>query len=269
MHCRLFPQAGNKWASIIADQLLTFAVAVREGQYGLRAQVKVQSVERALRHVAQMLVLDGHPDPRRASPAQQSLDFPISRLIKKYRNEDPPAEPKLAIPISTITAIATNYRWDTHLDAAADLVIITFFYLLRVGEYTTSAKKKPKCTIALQDQDVRLWRKGQLIPHSAGLDLLLTADSATICNAPRMVPRGQWSIMRRSEAQFVRWRRWHGALPTCKAGLHWVLSVLFTMRQVESHKYRTGALVLPFAGGPRPTASSPKVIHCNASHHTA
>ncbi len=28
-----------------------------------------------------------------------------------------------------------------------------------------------------------LWRKGQLIPHSAGLDLLLTADSATICIA--------------------------------------------------------------------------------------
>ena len=44
------------------DKLLTFAVAVREGQYGLGNQVKVQSVERALRHVAQKFVLDGHPD---------------------------------------------------------------------------------------------------------------------------------------------------------------------------------------------------------------
>jgi hypothetical protein len=96
--------------------------------------------------------LDGHPNPRHASPAQQSLDLPIARLIKKYHNEDPPAEPKLAIPISTITAIATNYWWNTNLDAAADLVmIIAFFYLLQVGEYTTSGKKKPKCTIALQD----------------------------------------------------------------------------------------------------------------------
>jgi hypothetical protein len=113
----------------------------------------------------------------------QLLDLPIAHLIKKYRHKDPPAEPKLAIPISTITAIATNYRWNTHLDAASDLVIIAFFYLLQVGEYTTSAKKKPKRTIALQDQDVRLWHKGQLIPHSAGLDLLLTVDSATICIA--------------------------------------------------------------------------------------
>ncbi len=52
-----------------------------------------------------------------------------------------------------------------------------------MGEYTTSAKKKPKHTIALRDQDVRLWWKGQVIPHSAGLDLLLMADSATICIA--------------------------------------------------------------------------------------
>jgi hypothetical protein len=109
------------------DQLLMFAVAMQEGQYSLGAQVKVQSVKRALRHVAQRLVLDGHPNPHRASPAQQSLDLPIAHLIKKYHNKNPPAEPKLAIPISTITSIATNYRWNTHLVAAADLVIIAFF----------------------------------------------------------------------------------------------------------------------------------------------
>jgi hypothetical protein len=47
----------------------------------------------------------------------------------KIRN----SEPKLALPVSTITAIANNYRWDPHKGAVADLIIITFFYLLRVG----------------------------------------------------------------------------------------------------------------------------------------
>jgi hypothetical protein len=103
---------------------------VREGNYGLGDQVKVQSVKRALRHVAQRLVLDGHPDPRRASPGQHSLDLPIAWLIKKFRDEDPPAQPKLAIPISTITALSKNYRMTPHLDAVRDLVIIAFFYLL-------------------------------------------------------------------------------------------------------------------------------------------
>jgi hypothetical protein len=115
---------------LLTDRLLTFAVAVREGKYGLGNQVKVQSVAKALRLISQKLVLDGHPDPRRASLAQQALDLLISCLLKKYSNEDPPVEPKLAIPISTITSIAKNYRWTPHLSAVADLAIIAFFYHL-------------------------------------------------------------------------------------------------------------------------------------------
>jgi hypothetical protein len=165
------------------DRLLTFAVAVREGKYGLGHQVKVQSVERALRHVAQKYVLDGHPDPRRASPAQQSLDLPISRLIKSFSDSDPPAQPKLALPISTITAIAANYRWTPHLDAVADLVTIAFFYLLRVGEYTSPKSAHEKRTIPIRKCDVRLWRRGMILQHTATRATLLSADSATICIA--------------------------------------------------------------------------------------
>lgn len=167
----------------ITDRLLTFAVAVREGQYGLGATVQVQSVERALRHVAQRLVLDGHPDPRKASPAQQHLDLPISRLLKSYRDQDPPPQPKLALPVSTIEAISRNYRWTEHQHAVADLVIIAFFYLLRVGEYTAPARSRDRRTIPLRKCDIRLWRKGVLLQHSAGLRTLLRADSATICIA--------------------------------------------------------------------------------------
>ncbi len=35
-------------------------------------------------------VLGGHADPRRASPAQHTLNLPIARLIKKFGNDDPP-----------------------------------------------------------------------------------------------------------------------------------------------------------------------------------
>ncbi len=189
-HCQLYESVIGHQPSDqdTTDRLLTFDVAVREGMYGLGNQVKVQSVEQALRHVAQKLVLDGHPDPRRASPAQHSLNLPIAWIIKKFRDEDPPAQPKLAIPVSTITAISKKYRWTPHLNAVADLTLIAFFYLLRVGEYTTPKPPKgqpprAKRTIALRDCDIQMWRKGVLIPHSAGLTTLLTADSATICIA--------------------------------------------------------------------------------------
>jgi hypothetical protein len=155
------------------DRLLTFAVAVRKGQYHLGSQVKVQSVERSLWHVAQRLILDGHPDPRQASPAQHALNLPIAWLIKKFRDEDPPAQPKHAIPISTITALSNNYRTTLHLEAVMDLVIIALFYLLRVGEYTTPHSARTKRTIPLWDCNIRLWYRGKIIPHLAGLQALM------------------------------------------------------------------------------------------------
>jgi hypothetical protein len=160
-------------ASKTTDQLLTFAVAVQEGQYGLRDQIKVQSVEQALRHVAQRLVLDRHPDPQQASPGQHSLDLPIAWMIKKFRDKDPPPQPKLANPISTITALSKNYRMTPHLEAVTDLVIIAFLYLLQVGEYTMPHCARTKRTIPLRDCNIRLWYQGKIIPHLAGLQALL------------------------------------------------------------------------------------------------
>jgi len=90
-HCGLYQDTPSKThvPHILTDRLLTFAVAVREGQYGKGHKVQVQSVEFTLRAVTQKYVLDGYPDPRRASPAQQSLDLPIAWLLKNYGDEDP------------------------------------------------------------------------------------------------------------------------------------------------------------------------------------
>jgi hypothetical protein len=165
--------------------LLTFSVAVREGKFGLGRQVKVQSVSKALHAVAQKYVLDGHSDPRQSSQAQHSLDLPIAHLLKKFGDDDPPAEPKLAIPTSTVKKIAKKYHFSDHHRAEADLCIIAFFYLLRVGEYTTPAikRKRRKRTLALWKCDIRLWCKGILLDPSAEIATLLTVDSGTICIA--------------------------------------------------------------------------------------
>ena len=80
-HCKLFPlneRGPNLPPNNSKDMLLTFAVAVQEGQHGLGGRIQVQSVEVELRAVAQKYVLDGHCDPRRASPAQHSLNLPIA-----------------------------------------------------------------------------------------------------------------------------------------------------------------------------------------------
>jgi hypothetical protein len=182
VHCRLYHNdlGARPTSSTTTDRLLTLAVTMREGQYGLGDQVKVQPVNWALRHVTQRLILDEHPDPRQAPPGQHSLDLPIAWLIKKFWDEDPLPQPKLAIPISMITALSKNYRMTLHLEAVTDLVIIAFFYLLRVGEYTMPHCARTKRTFPLWDCDIRLWYQGKIIPHLVGLQALLQADSATI-----------------------------------------------------------------------------------------
>ena len=87
--------------------------------------------------------------------------------------------------MSTIKAIATGYHFSDHHRAVADCCIVAFFYLLRVGEYTapTPHRQREKRTTALRKCDIRLWRAGALIKHTAPLYTLLTADSATICIA--------------------------------------------------------------------------------------
>jgi hypothetical protein len=61
----------------------------------------------------------------------------------------------------------------------AHLIITAFFFLLRVGEYTRSNEKRR--TIPLRKKDIRLWRNGTIIPNSAPLTTLLTADAVTMC----------------------------------------------------------------------------------------
>ena len=83
--------------------------------------------------------------------AQKSLDLPIAHLLKKFKDDDPPTEPKLAVPMSSIKKIGKKYNFSNHHKAVADLCIIAVFYLFRVGEYTTPAPKpqQQKPTISL------------------------------------------------------------------------------------------------------------------------
>jgi hypothetical protein len=126
-------------------------------------------------------VLDGHADPRQASPAQHFLNLLIARLIKKFGDDDPPPQPKLAVPVSTIRAIATQYSFGPHHMAVADMVVVAIFYLLRVGKYTKQARARgTKRTVPLRKCDVRLWRDGVLLNHKSGVKALWLADNATI-----------------------------------------------------------------------------------------
>jgi len=127
------------------------------------------------------MVTRGFRDPRRTDPAQHRLDATFSSFLRRCRNHDPAPRPQQALPSSTILWIATHFgtSTDPRLRTTAALVVLAFFFLLRVGEYTEATE--PRLTVPLRRQDIRLWRNGVMLPHYLSLAELLQADAVTIC----------------------------------------------------------------------------------------
>ena len=91
--------------------------------------------------------------------------------------------PQLAFPVRCITATAAvRFQNGATLKqrAVADLISVAFFFLLRVGEYTMPARNRQTRTVQFQCQDIRLWRFGQLLDHTAPMEHLLQADGVTL-----------------------------------------------------------------------------------------
>jgi hypothetical protein len=64
----------------------------------------------------------------------------------------------------------------------SDLVVIAYFFLLRVGEYTltTLHRGQHKRTVPLRKGDITFWHQTRVIPMDSPLECLLQADGATI-----------------------------------------------------------------------------------------
>ena len=162
--------------------LLAFAARVRTaGIFGRAVQVGHQSVEKALRHVAQTLVMAGFDNPRRSHGAND-LDLPFRHLLASYKTQNPAPKPQVARPVSVVEYAGAYYQAPSAATrAAADLTMTAFFYLLRVGEYTMRPKPNVRTrTVQFRVKDVTFWRaNGTIIPRSP-LKQLLQAASATL-----------------------------------------------------------------------------------------
>ena len=113
----------------------------------------------------------------------RELDLPFSRMTKTMRDSNPAPRPQLALLVSCITAAAAarfQNRATLKQQAVADLIKVAFFFLLRVGKYTMPTGNRRTRTVQFRCQDVRLWRFGQLLDHTAPLEHLLQADGVTL-----------------------------------------------------------------------------------------
>ena len=109
--------------------------------------------------------------------------------MEGFRREDPPSVPQLAVPVSVakhafLSSLSTKSPKARHTGA---LIIVAFFYLLRVGEYTVppfvvlnGKRVKATRTVQFTVGNIGFFRKGKIIPRSSPISKLLQADLATL-----------------------------------------------------------------------------------------
>lgn len=106
-----------------------------------------------------------------------------------WKKEDPPTVKKLPVEVDIPEYISLCSLRPTATEkdrATADLILIAFYYLLRIGEYTVKGtRNNTKQTAQFRMQDVTFFCTDvhgvlRQLPRNAPAELILTATSATL-----------------------------------------------------------------------------------------
>ena len=172
-----------------ATRALTgFTARVRTGQYGRGRQITAPAVNSAITAVGKTIALARGHNPTKIAGSDKLLPR-LSQMLEGWTQEDPPTLKKLPVEADIPEYIANiGYLQDATeaQKAIGDLVLIAFYYLLRVGEYTTKAtRNNSKRTVQFKIEDITFFstnKKGILrqLPRSASDADLMAAQSATL-----------------------------------------------------------------------------------------
>ena len=177
-----FPSIDEKLSTLSQperiDVLVCFAQHVRSGGVSRRKQhVRAQTVQVSLRSIAARFELDGEQSP--LVTTQGKYHKKISQLIEGYKRSDPAPQFQLAVPLSVPAFMHLFGKTGTpKQQAVGDMSLIAFYYLLRVGEYTSTPTKAQSLTQAFRLQDVTLWNNHTILDHTLPLDSLLNQCTA-------------------------------------------------------------------------------------------
>jgi hypothetical protein len=170
-------------------RLLTgFAGRVRTGYYGQGKQIQAGSVSSAITAVSQAIALATNTNPTKIVGSDKLLPR-LQQMLDGFRKADPPTTKQLPVE-----ADVPEFRVQLGLSpeareldrAIGDLTMIAFYYLLRIGEYTT----KGTCNNSKQTEEFKMGditffakdKQGNLrcLPRDATANLIAAADGATM-----------------------------------------------------------------------------------------
>ena len=172
---------------------VTFGGIVRRGICGNGKQVARGTVTTAFTSVGQEIAMVRGENPLKiGNGSSDKYISPIAMMLIGFGNEDPATEKKLPVDVDVVELCC---ELGLMLNATAkdrrvgDLILIAFYYLLRVGEYTCQRRskrpKRTKQTVNFRLMDVAFFKKdgeGQLrrMEWSCTAEERLSADGATL-----------------------------------------------------------------------------------------
>jgi hypothetical protein len=170
-------------------RLLTgFAGRVRTGYYGRGKQVQAGSVSSAITAIGQTIALSTNTNPTKIIGSEKLLPR-LQQMLDGFHKADPPTTKQLPVE-ADVPEYLVKLGQDPEareLDCAiGDLTMIAFYYLLRIGEYTTKgSRNNSKQTQEFKLGDIMFFKKDKqgilrCLPRDAASDLIEMADGATM-----------------------------------------------------------------------------------------
>ena len=164
------------------DILAAYGRHVRNGCLSPgKHKASAQTVALAFRAIATQCQLDSKFNPLAA--AQGGYPKKIGMLLEGYRREDPPPQPRLAVPVAVPNLIymCMANKGDKE-KCVGDLSLIAFYYLLRVGEYTHHKPSDKRRTQQFRLCDIAFWHNNTQLDASLSITHLLQHCTAATLN---------------------------------------------------------------------------------------
>ncbi len=135
-----------------------FVGRVRTGYYGRNRQITASSVTSTLTAIGMTIALAYGNNPTKMAGAQHKMIPRLAQMLSGFCNNDPPTIKKLPVEIDIPECIALCSLRPTATvrdQVTTDLILVAFYYLLRVGEYMMkSTQNNAKRTVQFRLQDV-------------------------------------------------------------------------------------------------------------------
>jgi hypothetical protein len=135
-----------------------------------------------------MIALACNNNPTKVEGSDKFLPA-LQVMIEGYNKQDPPTKKMLPVKANVpelLVEMGYGKSGSPHAQAIGDLLLIAFYYLLCIGEYTVKGKRNnTKQSVQFKLKDVTFLKKNKAgtlvcLPKMAPASVVMLADSATL-----------------------------------------------------------------------------------------